>query len=338
MPHHLTINNRLIGDSSPVFIIAEAGINHNGDIDAAKKLIDVGKKTGTDAIKFQLFKTEEFCNKTSSYYPLFKSLEFSDDQWAELVEHAKQLAFPIFASVFGKWSVDLSASLNLPIYKISSGDLTNFPLIEYIIEKHKPALISTGISNLTDVSEVVDFVNGRIPIALFHCISSYPARIDELNLSAIPTMKRCFDLPVGFSDHSQSKIASIVAVTLGANMLEKHFTLDKNMAGPDHLLSLDPKEMTDYVSEIRAVEKSIGNGIKKIAESEREMLTLARRSIYAKIEIKQGESITENSIKFVRPAVGIPPKYCGMVLGATATRRIFPDEPITWNDICLQKK
>lgn len=332
----IKIGNRIIGDGHPAFIIAEAGINHNGELKQAKKLIKEAKKVGADAIKFQIFKAEEFCSKKSEYYSLFKSLEFKKEEWIEIAEAAKKEKIIFTASVFGKESADLLDELTSPLYKIASGDITNIPLLSYIARKNKPVIISTGASFIGEIEEAINVIssNGNNKIALLHCISTYPAKYEEMNLTAIQTLKNVFRLPVGLSDHTAGIIIPIVAVAMGANIIEKHFTLDKNLPGPDHKLSLSPIEFKEMVKQIRMIEMARGDGMKKPAENEMKIRNAIRRSIAAKVKIAKGSVIERNMLKIVRPCNGIEPKYLSHIIGRRAKEDIEEDEIITWDKIC----
>jgi N-acetylneuraminate synthase/N,N'-diacetyllegionaminate synthase len=332
----IKVGNKAIGDGEPVFIIAEAGINHNGKLNLAEKLIERAAEVGADAIKFQIFKAQEICSCKSIYYDSFKSLEFSAKEWMHLAQMAKDMGLIFTASVFGRESADILDTLDLPLIKIASGDITFHQLLDYVARKNKPILLSTGMAMLGEIEEAVNVIlnAGNNKIILLHCISSYPANYEELNLRTIQTLKKTFNLPVGFSDHSSGIVAPVIAVTLGANVIEKHFTLDKNLAGPDHKFSSDPVEFAEIVRSIRITEKALGNGIKRPTESEEKLKRHARRSLFARTAIPKGTIITKDDVKTVRPMDGIDPRFIDLVIGRMAKRDIMKDEPITWDDIC----
>jgi len=343
------IGDRFVGDGEPCFIIAEAGVNHNGDIELAKKLIDVAKEAGADAVKFQTFKAEnvvikhtpkadyqvENTKSNESQYDMLKKLELSEDEFRELYRYAKNKGIMFLSTPFDFESVDFLEELGVPAFKISSTDLTNLPFLEYIAEKGKPIILSTGMGTLGEIEEAVSAIKnaGNENIILLHCITSYPAKIESLNLRVIKTLKEAFKLPVGFSDHSLGIYAPIAAVALGAVVIEKHFTLDKNLPGPDHKASLNPEELREMIRGIRLIEKALGDGIKRPTSEEMKIKKVARRSIVAKVNIPRGAIITKEMIAFKRPGIGLPPKYYNEVIGKKARRDIKADELIHWWDL-----
>jgi N-acetylneuraminate synthase/N,N'-diacetyllegionaminate synthase len=331
----IRIGDSIIGTGEPTFIIAEAGINHNGNIELAKKLIQEAVNAGADAVKFQMFKTEEFCSKNTEYFDLFKALEFSEGEWIEIAEFAKDIGIIFTASVFGEESADLLDKVGSPVYKVASGDLTHLPLLNYVARKNKPIILSTGMSTIGEIEEAICeiYKTGNQQVVLLHCVSNYPTKYEETNLRVIQTLKDAFKVPVGFSDHTVGTIIPATAVAMGANIIEKHFTLDKNMRGPDHKLSLEPHEFKEMVENIRAVECSLGDEIKKPTKDEENVRKLARRSITAKVEIPEGSIITKDKIKMVRPGNGIEPKFIDLVVGRIAKKNITKDEAIKWDEI-----
>ncbi len=331
----IRIGDRIIGNGEPTFIIAEAGINHNGKIELAKKLIQEAANAGANALKNQMFEVEEFCSKNSEYFDLFKALEFSEEEWIEIAEFAKDIGIIFIASVFGEESADLLDNVGLPVYKIASGDLTHLPLLDYVARKNKPIILSTGMSTIGEIEEAISeiYKTGNQQVVLLHCVSNYPTKYEETNLRVIQTLKDAFKIPVGFSDHTVGTIIPATAVAMGANIVEKHFTLDKNMEGPDHKLSLEPQEFKKMVENIRAVECSLGDGIKKPTKDEENVRKLVRRSITAKVEIPEGTIITKDKIKMVRPGNGIEPKFIDLVVGRIPKKNIAKDEAIKWDEI-----
>ncbi|MFW6040854.1 MAG: N-acetylneuraminate synthase family protein [Thermoplasmatota archaeon] len=330
----LKIGDFEIGKNHPTFIIAEIGLNHNGDVDLAKKMVKEAKKCGANAVKFQMFDTDELYSKEHKIYSIFEPLEFSKDEWYEIKNFANKEDILFTASVFDKNSVDLLDKLNSPMFKIASGDLTHIPLLDYISKKNKPTIISTGLSNISEVEEAVNTFNsnGNHEIALLHCVSNYPASLENLNVNVIKTLKRVFDIPVGFSDHTLGIMAPSIAVALGADIVEKHFTLDRNMEGPDQKLSLPPDMFKEMVEKIRYIEKGLGDGLKKPVEDEK-MIKNARRSITARNVIRKGEEISEEDLKITRPENGIKPKFYKIVVGREARKTIEKDEPLRWEYI-----
>jgi len=340
----IKISGRLIGQGEPCFIVAEAGINHNGSVALAKKMVDAAKKAGADAVKFQVFKTEKIVTKSVAKAPyqaratgkgsqreMLKGVELAEVDLEGLASHANEENIIFLATPFDMESVDLLYRLRVPAFKIASGEITNFPLLRYIARKRRPIILSTGMSTLAEVKEAIRVLNreGAKDILLLHCVSDYPAKVEEVNLRAMDTLRRAFGFPVGFSDHSLGITIPIAAAALGANAIEKHFTLDKSLPGPDHKASLEPSELKEMVMAIKAVEKALGSGIKKPTKSEQKIKKLVRRHIVARCPIPRGAIITENMLEFKRSGIGIEPKYASKILGRKAKRDIAPDEPIT---------
>ncbi len=340
------IGSKSIGDGEPCFIIAEAGVNHNGDIELAKKLVDIAVEAGTDAVKFQTFKAENVVTKNApkadyqakntgsneSQHEMLKELELSEDEFKELYKYTKRRGIIFLSTPFDFESVDFLEELGVPAFKVSSADLTNLPFLKYIAEKRKPIILSTGMGTLGEIEEAINTIKnaGNEDIILLHCVTSYPAKFESLNLRAIQTLKEAFKLPVGFSDHSLGIYASIAAVALGAVVIEKHFTLDKNLPGPDHKASLNPEELKEMIEEIRIIEKALGDGIKRAAPEETEIRRVVRRSIVAKVDIPKGATITKDMITFKRPETGLSPKYYKEIIGKKARKKINKDEVITF--------
>ena len=336
-----------IGEGKSCFIIAEAGVNHNGTLELAKKLVDVAKEAGADAVKFQTFKAENVVikkaekaeyqktTKEESQYELIKKLELSEYDFMELADYAKKTGIIFLSSPFDKGSVDLLDKMNVPAFKIASGEITNFTLLKHIAKKEKPIILSTGMATLGEIEEALKIIRTEAVenIVLLQCVSNYPAKIEDVNLRAMETLKYAFNLPMGFSDHTLGITASIAAVALGACVIEKHFTLDKNLPGPDHKASLEPNELKELVKAIRDVEKSLGDGLKRPTKTEEEIKRVARRSIVAKVDIQKGTIITEDMLDLKRPGTGIVPKYMEMIIGKRAKVDIKKEDLITWGVI-----
>jgi len=342
------MNNILDLIKNKCFIIAEAGVNHNGDIDIAKQLVDKAYEAGADAIKFQTFKSEnlvtkkapkaEYQKKTTgdgSQFQMLKKLELSIEDHIILNEYCKDKGIMFISTPFDFESVDLLEQIDVPIYKISSGDLTNLPLLRYVSSKNKPIILSTGMANLGEIEEAIEaiFETGNNKIILLHCTSNYPTDYEDVNLKAMLTMKEAFKLPVGYSDHTVGIEVPIAAVTLGAKVIEKHFTLDRNMDGPDHKASLEPNELKMMVKSIRNIEKAMGDGIKRCNKNEENTKNVARKSIVAARDISKDEVITINDISFKRPGFGLEPKYADLIIGKKARRNMKEDEFITFSDV-----
>lgn len=332
---YIKIGDKTIGEGQPVFIVAEAGINHNGSLEQAEELVKRAKEVGADAVKFQTFKAESLCSRGSKNFELFKSLELNSNEWAKIAETAQSSDIMFFSSPFDEESVELLDGLGMPAFKVASGDLTYLPFLKYIARKAKPIILSTGMSTLSEIDEALNTIYsaGNKDVILLHCVSNYPTNVKDVNLKAIKTLEQVFKLPVGFSDHTAGALISIVAVSLGAKVIEKHFTLDKNLPGPDHKLSLDPSEFKEMVRSIRTVEQAVGDGIKVPRESEAEEIKAGRRSITARVNISAGATITQDMLKIARPGIGIEPKFIDIVIGRTAKEHIQEDEALTWHKV-----
>jgi len=343
------IAGRLIGEGAPCFIIAEAGVNHNGDVNLARKLIDVAKEAGADAVKFQTFKAEEVVTRSAekaryqkettpseqSQYDMIKKLELSGEDFKHLSAYAQEKGILFLSSPFDKGSVNLLSELGVAAFKVPSGEITNFPLLKYVAKKGKPIILSTGMATQGEVGEALGVIKeeGIEDIILLHCVTSYPAKIDDMNLKAMETLRDTFKLPAGLSDHSLGLTIPIAAVALGACVVEKHFTLDKNLPGPDHRASLEPDELKQMVTAIRDVERAMGDGIKRPTKDEEENKKVARRSIVARADIPKTAIITEEMLTTKRPGIGIEPKYMNSIVGRKAKRNIKEGSILTWNMI-----
>jgi N,N'-diacetyllegionaminate synthase len=312
-----------IGSQSPCYIIGEIGVNHNGDLNNAYKLIDIAIKAGVNAVKFQTYNTDLLVNQDAckaeyqkintnnddSQYSMLKKLELSNEAFLKINKYCNNKNITFISTPFDNESVDLLEIIDVPFYKIGSGDLLNLPLLLKIVKTRKPMIISTGMSNIHEIKTTIKFIEKQgynNDILLLHCVSSYPTILEDLNLKCITTLKQQFpQYSVGLSDHSESFEAAIIAVTFGAVCIEKHFTLDKNMEGPDHKASLNPNELELFVKKIKETSIMIGNGIKICKELEKNTKTVARRSLVYIRNIKKGEIITEDDIIGIRPNNGI---------------------------------
>ena len=335
--------------NKPVFIIAEAGVNHNGDISIARRLIDAAKESGADAVKFQTFKAEEVVCRNAekaqyqientgcseSQYDMIKALELSDEDFIKLKKYADDTGIMFLSTPFDHVSADFLEGLGMTLFKIPSGEITNIPLMEHIARKQKPIILSTGMSTLGEVEEAVNTLegNGAADITLLHCTTSYPAPVESVNLYAMETMCNAFKLPVGYSDHTEGITIPIAATALGATVIEKHFTLDKKMPGPDHRSSLEPDELKAMVTAIRDVESAMGDGIKRPSDAEKENINIARKSIVARTNIKKGEKFSNENITLKRPGAGIKSLYIDSFIGKSANEDIKKDEQLKWSHI-----
>ncbi len=332
--NNLNIYGQKIGEEQPTFIIAEAGINHDGDINLAKDLVLKASDSGADAVKFQIFKAEEFCSVNSEYFNLFKDLEISEDEWIEIAEFAKDKNILFTASVFGDESLEILDKTGSTFYKTASGDITYKSLLQSLGKKGKPIILSTGMATIGDIEEALNFIRqtGNSNIGILHCVSNYPTDYKETNLNVIKSLKKLFQIPVGFSDHTNGTIIPAIAVALGANIIEKHFTIDKSLPGPDHNLSLEPNEFKEMVNNIKITEMALGDG-SKIPTEPPESINAARRSIFVNRDIKEGEQLEKDILNVLRPAIGIEPKYLNFVDGKNTNKDIKKENPLLWEDI-----
>lgn len=334
------IGDRYISEEEPCFIIAEAGVNHNGDVELAKRLIDIAKDAGADAVKFQTFKTERFLSRNivvpkhvkskDSLFETVRKLELSEEEHYELSEYCKQKGIIFMSTPMDNNSVDLLDDIGVPVFKVASCDLDNLPLLKYIAKKEKAVILSTGMGTISEVGEAVEVIksNRNGDIILLHCVSTYPPRVDDVNLKAINTLRNAFKLPVGYSDHTIGVNIPLAAVALGAKVIEKHFTLDKKMGGPDHAVSADPDELKNLISGIREIKKSFGTSVKVPSKDEIEMKKSFRKSIVANTDIRKGETITPEMLSIKRPGTGLSPKYFDFIVGKKAKRDMKYDDLI----------
>lgn len=327
-----------------MLIIAEAGVNHNGDLNLAKKLIEQAAKAGADIVKFQTFKAEDCVSikakkakyqlentaKDESQLEMIKKLELSREAHFELMKHCKKHNIAFLSTPFDLESVAFLQSLNLSYFKIPSGEITNLPYLKAVARCKKKVLLSTGMANLAEIEAALEILrkNGTRDITLLHCTTEYPAPFEEVNLNAIKTLKEAFKLKVGYSDHTKGIVAALGAVALGAVVIEKHFTLDKTMEGPDHKASLEPSELKELCEGIRTLEKALGNGIKKASKSEAKNIIIARKSLVAKCEIKKGDKFSEQNLTTKRPGSGISAMRYEEYLGKRALKTYKKDELI----------
>lgn len=332
-----------------VFIIAEAGVNHNGDIEIAKEMVYRAKEAGCDCVKFQTFLTDDLVTreapqaqyqvlnlgKKGSQYDMLKRLELGEEAFQVLKELCDKNDIEFMSTPFDKKSVDVLERVGVERYKMSSGDITNKPLLEYVAVKNKPIIISTGMSTLQEVKDAVKWVEGvgSTNISLLHCTSNYPTSYTEVNMNAMKTMMESFSYPIGYSDHTKGYEIPIMAVAMGACIIEKHFTLDKGMSGPDHKASLDYSELKEMVSQIRHIEDAFGNGEKRPEKSEISTREVARKSIVMACSLKAGEIIRENNLAVKRPGNGLAPSEMENVVGKRMVRDIERDEMVQWADI-----
>lgn len=337
-----------------VFIIAEAGVNHNGDVVIAKKLIDAAADAGTDAVKFQTFMADKIATRHSakaayqientgmddSQHAMLKRLELSESAHQELFTYCREKDIMFMSTPFDEESADFLDKFGMDIFKIPSGEITNKALLKHIASKNKPIILSTGMSYMEEVKKAVGWIDeawaglkDKPQLTLLHCTSNYPAKIADINLLAMETMKNEFGLPVGYSDHTMGMEVPVAAVALGASIIEKHLTLDRTMQGPDHKASLEPQEMRSLVKAIRNIEQALGDGIKRPAAREESVRIVARKSLVAARTIAAGDVIKPNDITVKRPGTGISPEFREAVVNKKAAKKIEEDSIINWDDI-----
>jgi N,N'-diacetyllegionaminate synthase len=336
------------------FIIAEAGVNHNGSKDIARKMVDVAVNAGADAVKFQTFKADkvvttnadkaryqiENTGTSESQVEMLRRLELSPNAHKDLFTYCRQQNIQFLSTPFDEESADMLDDLGMGIFKIPSGEITNKPLVQHIASKKKSIILSTGMSYLGEVENAISWIaevwntmDTKPQLSVLHCVSGYPARVEDINLRALKTMEMAFGLPVGYSDHTMGAEIAIAAVAMGAKVIEKHFTLDRGMKGPDHKASLEPEELETMVTAIRNVEKAIGNGIKKPTKSENDLKKSVRRSLVTAKEIEAGETISSADIVIKRPGTGIPAKFKDNVVGMKSGNNISVDSVVNWKDL-----
>ena len=326
------------------FIIAEAGVNHNGSFELAKQLVDKAVWAGADCIKFQTFNSKNLVSKNAqkaeyqkkttdsseSQLDMLKKLELTKEQFTELRNYCNQKGIKFLSTPFDLESIDFLASIGVKTWKVPSGEITNYPFLRAIGQRKESVIMSSGMCTLEEVRAAVNALKefGTTDITLLHCTTEYPAPYDSVNLKAMLTLQKEFGYRVGYSDHTNGIEIPVAAVVMGATVIEKHFTLDKNMEGPDHKASLEPEELRQMVLSIRNVEAAIGDGIKQPSQAEKKNIVIARKSIVAACDIKKGEVFTEDNLIAKRPGNGISPMQWNDVLGKKAVRDFDTDEMI----------
>lgn len=342
----IKISHKLIGEDHPTFIIAEAGVNHNGELTQAKQLVDIALDAEVDAVKFQTFKAEGLVKKdidTAEYiknkigrnisqFELIKSLELSYNDFRNLKEYCDKKKIIFLSTPHSFDAIDFLDEL-IPAYKFGSGDITNIPTLKYVARKNKPIILGTGMSNIEEIKTAVNAIKseGNQDIIALHCTTNYPCSLEEVNLNAMITMKNELNCHVGYSDHTLGITVPIIATALGAVMIEKHFTIDNNLPGPDHSASLEPEELKTMVKEIRKTETILGSYNKKPTANEKNIMKLVRKSIVANQDIDKGSLIDKDMIIIKRPGTGITPGDFDKIIGKKAKRKITKDEIMQYN-------
>jgi len=334
-------------------IIAEAGINHNGSLVLAKQLIDIANEAGADFVKFQTFKTELNISKTAekanyqknnsqnqeeTQFEMAKKLELSFDDFKELKEYCDNKEICFLSTGFDYPSIDFLDELGQPFFKIPSGEITNKPFLEYIARKGKPVILSTGMANINEIGDALDVLMHEgldlVQITVLHCNTEYPTPMKDVNLQAMKTIEKKFGVKVGYSDHTLGIEVPIAAVALGAKVIEKHFTIDRNLAGPDHRASLEPQELKTMVTAIRNIELALsGDGMKQVSKSELPNRIIARKSIHLSKNLKKGEQITKEHLIMKRPGDGISPMLIDEIIGKKINVAVKSDTKLGWDQI-----
>jgi N,N'-diacetyllegionaminate synthase len=327
----IKVADHVIGNGNRCFVIAEAGVNHNGKLKLALELVDAAQQAGADAVKFQTFRAEAVVSPIApkaeyqiantqteeSQLEMVRELELSYDEFRQVYEHCQSRNMLFLSTPFDAESADFLDGLGMPAFKIPSGEITNLILVSHVASKHKPIILSTGMANLQEVQEALEtiYAAGNHDVVVLQCVSNYPASPASINLRAMDTMRKQFGVDVGFSDHTQGIEIPLASVALGATVVEKHFTLDRNLPGPDHKASLEPGELKEMIAKIRNVEDALGNGIKQPTAEELKTAECARRSLVAAIHIPAGTAVTSEMISILRPGTGLRPALMPLVLG-----------------------
>jgi N-acetylneuraminate synthase len=343
------IGERAVGAGQPCFIIAEAGVNHNGDLALAKRLVDAAVAAGADAVKFQTFTAERLASAAApkakyqvettdpgeSQFEMLKRLELPPQAHRELLAYCQGVGILFLSSPFDEQNADLLESLGVPAFKIPSGEIVNLPYLRHVAGKRRPLIVSTGMATLGEVEMAVRTIeeSGNPGVVLLHCVSNYPARAADVNLCAMETMARAFRVPVGYSDHVPGNEVAFAAVALGACVIEKHFTLDRSLPGPDHRASLEPGELAALARGVRTVESALGDGRKRPAASEADTAAVARKSLVAARDLTAGTVLTDEMIAVKRPGTGLPPAMLPYVLGRKVRRPLQKDTLLTLEDM-----
>ena len=333
-----------------LIIIAEAGVNHNGDIEIAKKLIDVAVEAKVDYVKFQTFKSNKLVSKTASkanyqventgnntesQLEMLSKLELSEANHYELFDYCKEKGIKFLSTAFDLDSLKFLKKIGVTLFKIPSGEITNLPYLKLVSELADEIIFSTGMCTISEVEEALKYLQSKtkVKITVLHCNTMYPTPFKHVNLNAMLTMKKLFNIDVGYSDHTLGIEVPIAAVALGATIIEKHFTLNRRMAGPDHFSSLEPKELIQMVKSIRNIELSLGDGVKEPSISEAENITIARKSIFLANDKNIGEIIFENDLIMLRPGDGISPMKMGLIIGKKANKNLKQGHQLSFEDI-----
>ncbi len=333
---------KLLGAGHPAFLVAEIGLNHNGDVELAKRMIESAAKNGADAVKLQTFVASEMVANSLRaddpdhpgneipFYEFFQRYEFSRADYNILIAHAGKLNIPLFSTPFDDASLDMLVELEMPALKIASPDLTYMPFLKKAAKTGLPIVLSTGMGSVEEIGEALHALQEASSVILLHCVSNYPSRYEEMNMACLAGLQNRFGLPIGLSDHTLDNLSAVVAASLGAVLIEKHFTLDRTMPGVDQAISMEPDDLRRLKSELLNVTKILGSGKKEIQESEIPVRQSARRSLVARIDIPAGTQLEATMLACKRPGTGIPPNELDRVLGKTAKVAILAEQVLTW--------
>ncbi len=343
MSAYIKLGNRRISADEPCYIIAEVGVNHNGDVDLAHKMVDAAKAAGANAVKFQTYKTDALITantKKADYQTgttgagsqdaMLRQLELPQEVFAGLAKHCRDVGVDFMSTAFDSESLEVVSKLNPVCLKWPSGELTNTLLLRQVAQYDLPILLSTGMGTLTEISAALDLLaaHGTDDVVILQCVSNYPAAIEEQNLRVLPNMAAVFGKPTGFSDHTEGPYAALAARALGMSVLEKHFTMDRTMEGPDHRASIEPAEFSKLVSVLRQVEMGLGDGVKRRLKSEQNILTVARKSLVYLRDLSAGHVLTIEDLTAKRPGNGLPPDEVDTVIGRVLDKAVTRDEQV----------
>ena len=334
---------KLLGQGQPTFIVAEVGFNHNGDVELAKRMIASAAENGADAVKLQTFIAKEMISNglmaddpdnpgnEIPFYEFFQRYELSRSDYEILFAHAKKINIPLFSTPFDEGSLEMLVELGTPAIKIASPDLTYLPFLKKVAKTGLPVVLSTGMGNEEEISQALEILQPKCPIILLHCVSNYPSQYEEMNLNCMETLRAKFNVPVGLSDHTTDNLSAVVAASLGAVLIEKHFTVDRNLPGVDQSISIEPQELKKLKGELIHVNQILGDDEKQIQPSEIPVKQSARRSLVARIGISAGTPLIKEMIACKRPGTGISPAELNSVLGKTCKNDISAEQVLTWD-------
>ncbi len=347
MPVEKMFCGKPLGKDHPPLIVAEVGFNHNGDVALAREMIRAAAEHGADAVKLQTFQGDRLYSKRFlapdpadpgreiPLYEFFQRVELTRADYQELFALARELHLPLFSTPFDEESLDLLVELGVPAVKVASPDLTHRPFLSQVARTGLPVVLSTGMGTESEIARALETLRkaGNDDLLLLHCVSNYPARYEEMNLACLPVLESRFQVPVGLSDHTPDTLAAVVAASLGAVMIEKHFTLDRTLPGPDQAMSLEPQDLKALKESTGKVRTLLGRGVKTVQPSERAVQLGARRSLVARVDLEPGTILTEDRIAIKRPGTGIPPEDLDRVVGRRVTSRISAEELLDWEKL-----